>query len=412
MYSSIFRIGSFRSFWLGFTFSSIGDAMTSVALIWLVYTTTKSSEALGILLLCYTGPVIAGGLIAGSLLDRFDRRKVMIFDNIARGGAVASVSIAYSLNLLSVWQLYAVAIVYGFFFMITLAGSPSIVPDLVPKPLLPTANALETLAFTISGVAGPPIAGLIILRFGAPNVMLIDAVSYGMFILALIGIDLSRAQQTKNIAITKARFGLKDAFRLLVSNKILLSTTLMFMSFNFGEGFLSLWLPILSSQLLNGGPGLYGALLGALALGQVGGSLVSGTSAISRFSPGRLICIFQIASGLSLGILVLSQTIVVAAASLVLLGFFSAPLTVWAQTLRMHIIPPEMRGRTFALLRTMMQSTGPAGSLVAGFILPIIGLFACISGSSLLIGAPGAIGSSVKDLWKASVQENTGLTSN
>jgi MFS family permease len=106
----------------------------------------------------------------------------MIIDNLARGAAVISVPIAYSLNLLSLWQLYVVAIVYGFFFMITLAGSPSIVPDLVPKPLLPTANALETLAFTLSGVAGPPIAGFVILRFGAPNVMLIDAISYGVFI--------------------------------------------------------------------------------------------------------------------------------------------------------------------------------------------------------------------------------------
>jgi MFS family permease len=384
--------------------------MTSVALVWLVFATTKSSEALGILLLCYTGPVLVGGLLAGSLLDRYDRRKVMIVDNIARGCAVASVPIAYSLNLLSLWQLYAVAVVYGFFFMITLAGSPSIFPDLVPKPLLPTANSMETLAFTVSGVAGPPIAGLVILRFGAPYVMVIDAVSYAVFILALLGIRLSRESQPRSIGIAKARFGLGDAIRLLGSNKILLSTTLMFMSFNFGEGFLSLWLPILSSQVLSGGPGLYGALLGALALGQVAGSLVSGSSTIARFSPGRLICISQIASGLSLGVLVLSQTIAFAAASLVLLGFFSAPLTVWAQTLRMHIIPPKLRGRTFALLRTMMQSTGPAGSLVAGFVLPVIGLFACINISSLLIGAPGAIGSSIKDLRNATVRENNGIS--
>lgn len=379
--------------------------MTSVALVWLVYVTTRSSEALGILLLCYTGPVVVGGLLAGSLLDRFDRRKVMIVDNLARGAAVVTVPIAYTLNILSLWQLYGVAIVYGFFFMITLAGSPSIVPDLVPKQLLPTANALETLAFTVSGVAGPPIAGLIILRFGAPNVMLIDAASYSVFILALLRINLGRNLQEKNIAITKAQFGLKDAVHLLVSNRILLSTTLMFMGFNFGEGFLSLWLPILSSQLLNGGPGIYGALLGGLAVGQVVGSIVSGSRTLTRFSPGQLICMSQLASGLSLIILILSQSILFAATSLVLLGFFSAPLTVWAQTLRMHIIPPEMRGRTFALLRTLMQSTGPGGSLVAGFLLPIIGLFASISVSSLLIGTPGAVGSAVKDLWRARVGE-------
>jgi hypothetical protein len=71
----------------------------------------------------------------------------------------------------------------------------------------------------------------------------------------------------------------------------------------------------------------------------------------------------------------------------------------------MHIIPPELRGMTFALLRTMMQSTGPAGSLVAGFIFPFIGLFACVNVSSLLIGSPGTIGISLKKLWDASVQE-------
>lgn len=383
--------------------------MTSVALVWLVYSSTHSSEALGILLVCYTGPVVVGGLLAGSLLDRFSRRRVMIVDNLIRGAAVVSVPVTFALNLLTLWQLYAVAAVYGFFFMITLAGSPSIVPDLVPKSLLPTANALETLAFTVSGVAGPPLAGVVILRFGAPNVMLIDALSYVVFILALFGIKLSTKLETENILITKARFGIKDAFELLISNKILLATTLMFMTFNLGEGFLSLWLPILSSQVLNGGPGIYGGLLGALALGQVGGSLVSGTEAMSRFSPGRLICVSQIASGLSIGILLLSQTVAFAAASLLLLGFFSAPLTVWAQTLRMRIIPPEMRGRTFALLRTMMQSTGPAGSLVAGFVLPIIGLFASVTVSSALVGLPGLVGIGVKDLRNASVQEDPSI---
>src|SRR5260370_22158055 len=87
-YRDIFQSTSFRWFWFGFTFSAVGDAMTRIALIWYVYQSTGSPEAVGWLLLCYTGPVGFGGLFAGSLLDRFGRRTVMLIDNTFRGAGV------------------------------------------------------------------------------------------------------------------------------------------------------------------------------------------------------------------------------------------------------------------------------------------------------------------------------------
>ena len=80
------------------------------------------------------------------------------------------------------------------------------------------------------------------------------------------------------------------------------------------------------------------------------------------------------------------------AAGLFLLGFFSAPLTIWAQTLRMQIIPAELRGHTFALLRTLMQGATPLGGALAGFLLPLMGIQMMIALSSLVIGAPGLAG--------------------
>ena len=65
--------------------------------------------------------------------------------------------------------------------------------------------------------------------------------------------------------------------------------------------------------------------------------------------------------------------------SVSLFGLFSAPLTIWAQTLRMRIIPPGLRGRTFALLRMLMQSGNPIGGALAGLALPLLGLSATIS---------------------------------
>lgn len=81
--------------------------------------------------------------------------------------------------------------------------------------------------------------------------------------------------------------------------------------------------------------------------------------------------------------------------------YISAPLTIWAQTLRMQVIPPEMRGRTFALLRTLMQGATPLGGALAGFLLPVLGMQLMIWLSSIVIGAPGLVGMQIKELRQA-----------
>ena len=395
-YRNMFQYASFRWFWLGFTFSAVGDAMTRIALIWFVYQSTGSAQAVGWLLLCYTGPAVFGGLFAGLLLDRFDRRKVMLLDNTFRGAVVASIPILYFLGHLALWHIYLVAIVYGCLMMITLAGGPSLIPSLVPQDRLATANALETLSYTLSGVVGPPVAGLLIARFGAPSVLVIDALSYATFALALTRIHATVEPITQEQGDVKT-YRLTDAVSLLLKNNVLLSTTLMFMTFNVGEGFLSVWLPVYSGQELQGGPQLYGVLLGALAVGEMLGSVLAG-GVVLPLSPGTLICLAQVLSGLSLGLVLLGPNLWWTIVGLALLGLFSAPLTIWAQTLRMQIIPEQLRGRTFALLRTLMQSSGPLASAGAGVLLSSLGIPAMIGLSALLIGAPGLLGYGVKQL--------------
>jgi MFS family permease len=157
---------------------------------------------------------------------------------------------------------------------------------------------------------------------------------------------------------------------------------------------------VLSNRLPGGGPELFGLLLGVWAAGEVAGSLLAGSIAL-RVSLGTAISVSQILSGLGLGVLLFGQSRWLALPALALLGFFSAPLTIWAQTLRMEIIPPEMRGRTFALLRTLMQSTPPVGGAVAGLLLPILGLPAMIGISTLLVGVPGLLGYGLTELRAA-----------
>lgn len=407
-YQIIFRSPLFRAFWLGFTFSAIGDAMTNVALVWYVYQTTHSPQAVGLLLFCYTGPVIVGGLVAGSLLDRFDRRKVMFVDATIRGSVVAMIPLLYALGHLALWHLYVVAIVYGFLYMISLAGAPALIPTLVPSEQLGTANALEMLSYTLSGVCGPPIAGLLIAQFGAPNILVIDAVSYAAFAFALTRMAprLGQAPPQGDVP-PKSSTRMIDAFHLVRSNRVLLSTTLMYMAFNAGMGFLAVWLPIVSDRI-GGGSTVYGLCLGAMAVGEVSGAFLAGSI---RFplSLGMLICLAQALSGASLLLLLVGQTLWWTLPGLALFGLFSSPLTIWAQTLRMQIIPDSLRGRTFALLRTLMQGMQPISSAFAGLLLPILGLMAIIGSSALLAGAPGLAGMPVDALRNARSEEEATL---
>jgi MFS family permease len=398
-YRQIFHNASFRRFWFGFSFSVLGDAMTRVALTWFVYETTGSAAALGWLMLCYTGPIIVGGLLAGTLLDRFDRRMVMVADNLVRGLAVTLIPLLYALGQLALWHIYAVAAVYGLLMIISLAGGPALVPSLVPREQLATANALEMLSFTLGGVIGPVVAGALITWIGAPNVVIIDAISYFAFALALSRTRLLDDPHAARQADASA-YHIGHAIGLLLTNKVLLATTLMFMAFNIGGGALAVWLPILSDRVLGGGPELYGALLGALALGEVVSAFLAG-GLILPLALGVLICLAQVLAGASLGIVLAGRNAWVVGASLALFGAFSSPLTIWAQTLRMAIIPEPLRGRTFALLRMLMQSGNPVGGAAAGILLPALGLPAIILLSAIVIGLPGLLGAQVRALRQA-----------
>ena len=395
-YRQAFQHRSFRLFWLGFTFSILGDTMTQTALTWFVYERTNSAKALGLLTLFYTGPVILGGMLAGWLLDRFDRRYVILADNLIRGVAVTLIPFLYIRGELALWHVYAVAVIYGGLMMIPLAGAPALIPDLVPNRYLDTANALETLSFTLASVIGPPLAGLLITRVGAPNVVIFDALTYFAFALVILSVRLPKKEAVLSSA-ARATYRIKDAAQLLTRNKILLSTTLMFMTYNLGLGLMLVWLPIYADRVLGGGPELYGILLGSIAVGEVISSILAG-GLIFSLSIGVLICLAQFLAGVSLSLLLVKHDSWWAILSLTLLGLFQAPLTIWAQTLRMQIIPEKLRGRTFALLRTLMQSASPVGGIIAGFLLPVAGIFTMIGFSVSLMGTPGLLGYKVKDL--------------
>ena len=149
--------------------------------------------------------------------------------------------------------------------------------------------------------------------------------------------------------------------------------------------------------MLAGGAAGYGLLSSALAGGELAGSAAAGM-VTSRWPLGRAIAVSQLVAGAFLLGLVTLPQLPGAVAFLALSAFCTGPLTVWAQTLRMRLIPAHLRGRVFGLLRTSMQAAPPLGGLAASALLAGPGLRLAVLATALLIGVPGAGGLLLRSL--------------
>jgi predicted MFS family arabinose efflux permease len=331
--------------------------MTFVALAWLVLSRPGGTAQLGLLGICYTAPVLLGGLAVGQLLDRFDKRTVLIADSLLRAAAVASIPLTAALHVLPSWLPFAVAATYGLLKMVPLAGFPAAIPQLVDESDLDPANALESLSFSVANVVGPAAAGLLITQIGAANVLLIDSASFLFLAMAAAGVRRPLRPSIDQGAGTPSR---STSLASLARDRVIVATTLAFMAFNVAEGMLLVTAPWLAKTHLPGGAAILGALLSATAAGEIIGAAVAG-----QRQPGRrvrAIGVMQALAAVAFLALLATPRQLLVGAGFFAIGMLSAPMTVWAQSLRMRRIAPALHGRAFATLRTLMQATPPVGS--------------------------------------------------
>lgn len=375
----------FRRLFLGATANALGDGMSFVALAWLVVNRPQGVAQLGFLAVCYTGPVFIGGWIAGALLDNFDKRHVIAIDCLVRGVAFASIPVTQALGYSPGWLVFVVAGLYGLLKMIPLAGFPSAIPDLVMDPNLDAANALEGLSYSAAGIVGPAAAGLLIPYVGAANILLADSASYAIFAFAALSVK----QPLKSIDATKKETTkFSGVIKLLASDIPIVSTTVAFMTFNIAEGMLLVTGPWLAREKF-GGPAALGLLLAAFSAGELIGSFVAGTRSIRR--PLMGIGATELIAGSGFASIYAATVEPLVAIGYGVVGFFSAPMTVWAQSTRMRRLPPTFRGRAFGTLRTLMQATPPLGAALAAPLLAAGQLTITVTAMLLLAGIPGAV---------------------
>jgi MFS family permease len=183
------RIRDFRLLWSGLAISLLGDGFYLVAIAWQVYELSDAPTALALVGVCLTVPQVALVLVGGAITDRFERRRVLLAADVLRGIAVGIVGVLAVSGHLQLWHLFVLAAVFGVGSALFGPAFSAIVPELVPEELILQANSLERFVRPLAiRFIGPALGGVVVASFGAGTAFVVDAVSFGASIAALLAI--------------------------------------------------------------------------------------------------------------------------------------------------------------------------------------------------------------------------------
>ena len=378
----------YRRLWGSLLLVILADEFVRTLLIWHVYAATGSSAAVGWLMVCFTGPVIVGGLVAGWLLDRFPRARVMASDAALRTIALVLTGVALAAGVGGLVPLYVIATVQGALTMVLLGGAPAAVAELVRPETRSAANALEMLGFMGAAAVGPLLAGVLAERVPIAGALVLAALCYAAFGLSIRTMSIGGGG--RGAGATPIRW--RDSGVLQPTVAII---TEMFLIVNIGSGAVAVFLPVLVDQGLGRGGGTYGMLLAVIGVGGAIGALAAGAVTATARLPAA-VAVMQILGGLAImpaALLLASGHLTVGStvACMFVFGVVTGPHTVWAQTIRMRFIPPQWRGRAFATLRMIMQSGRPIGGGIGGLAVAAAPVSLCMIVAGAVICLPAIL---------------------
>ncbi|WP_169514627.1 MFS transporter [Actinokineospora enzanensis] len=360
--SLIRRDPEFRRFWSGMLLSRTGDAFTTVALSWLVLGIAGPAE-LGVVLLCSGLPRLVSGPIAGHLLDRWQPRVLLGWDNLARAVLIGVIPLLHVLGIRSIAVICVVAACSAVSSALTEVAESALVPRLVDDDELETANTLLGVNWEIAAIAGPPLSGFIVAWTGPTAALVVDAVSFA--VMSAICFRLPEFHVDR--APRRLGFG---ALGKLPTVVVLTLTTVGFL---FLQGMAEVFYPVFSRDGLGAGPGAYGLLIGATGVGALLG-VACGRAIHGGLAPMRRIAVVLIGGAPLFGALAFVRDLPVAVVLTGLASFLWGPYYVLERSLVQRLTPGDVRGQVMGA-RTAVSSLGfPLGSATAGLLLAHVSL--------------------------------------
>jgi MFS family permease len=368
------RVRDFRLYWFGNTLSHLGSEMQIVALAWQVYLLTGEPLSLGLIGLVRAGPVMVFTIFGGALADSMSRRRLLIITSTTMMLTSALLAALTISGVATVWMLYLLTFFAAIAQSIDGPAHAAIIPSLVPRHLLVNGITLNNLSWSVAGILGPALGGLVIGWFGAGVAFGIDALSFVAVIWVIVIVrsplyapELSAEE--RSLKGNLRRIG--QGFSFLRTHPILLGLMLVdFFAVLFGAS-LTL-LPVFAKDVLKVGPEGLGLLAAAPAVGALAGAV--GLAVIHRPRwPGQVVLVAVFIYGLCVMAFGISTIFWLSWLLLAGTGIADTISMTMRQSIRQLLTPDEMRGRISGVSFFFAVSGNQLGDFEAGLAAQLIG---------------------------------------
>ncbi|NNC13739.1 MFS transporter [Planctomonas sp. JC2975] len=370
----------FTYFWSASLVSSLGDGAVLAALPLLAASLTVDPRLIAAVVFTGRLPWLTVALFGGVIVDRADRRRLMLFTQVGQMLVVAVIAAVAGLHVTQIWMLYVLAFVMGCADVLFMSASQAFVPTIVEEDDLDAANGRLVAAESASrDFLGPPI-GSALFAVSSAVPFLVDAISFGGSVLLLLRIKPSPTSEHRASSAAASRSSvwtdIREGLRWLMRSRLPRLLTLISAAGNFCEAMALSLLVLFARDVLNIGPAGYGVLLAAMAAGAVIGGLFS-ARVVKRFGARRIAIAVEVISPLAwLAIAAIGHSPIVMVGLFAVFSMALSMRNVVSSSTRQRLIPNEMLGRVTAASRMLAYGATPLGALAGGFVAAQYGLVA------------------------------------
>lgn len=366
------RLGGMRGFtlvWVGQLVSLLGTGMTQFALAFWAWEVTGRATALALVGFFAFGPSVLLSPLAGALVDRWDRRRVLVLSDLASGLATVGIALLFFAGRLEIWHLYIAAAFSGAFQAFQFPAYAAAITMMLPKKDYARANGMLELANAASAVAAPLLAGVLLAVIGLGGILAIDIVTFVFAVSVLLFVHIPnpapRAEQEDARGPSLWRESIYG-FRYIWARPSLLGLQLIFLGVNLTATFAFIVLQPMVLARTGNDAAVLGTVLSAGGLGGVAGGLLMSLWG----GPKRRI--HGVLGGMALGslfgtmVLGVGQSLPLWAVGMFFTSASIPILNGSNQAIWQSKVAANVQGRVFSVRRLIAQISAPLAMLAAG----------------------------------------------
>jgi predicted MFS family arabinose efflux permease len=352
--------------------------MQAVAQSWLVLQLTDSAFRLGLISTFLFIPMLLFSIPAGAVADRLPKRRVVVTSALVQAAMGFALTALVATGAIRYWHVAAIAVVWGLVNAIDTPARQAFLVDLVGRGDVGNAIALNSAAFNGARIVGPAVAGVLIGAFGLAAAFLMNAIAGLIGALALAAVRTSGAAIPRGDASfgQHALEGLRYAsgtprVRRLLGVLFVVTITI----FNF-----SVYIPLLTRDVLAQGPGTFGLLMAAIGIGAMTGAFALGAASRAE-PPFFLLAAAAVVSCAGLCILSVVTQVWMAALVLLIVGLASIVAVAGVNTALQMMAPDALRGRVMSIYTLIFGGVFPFGAFLAGITAETWGVRTALGGA-------------------------------